>query len=113
MTIRAKWETRNDDENIMILHVDYRLWEPPPPAVMMAMMMGEKMPDSVCPAQRELTETLMGVHGVRRVAFDVYQMLVAKGEMFEWSVLAPRVVSVLESWSGQTVYVKDACHDKA
>ena len=33
MSIRAKWETRNDDENIMILHVDYRLWEPPPPAV--------------------------------------------------------------------------------
>jgi hypothetical protein len=106
MSIRAKWETRNDDdENIMILHVDYRLWEPPPPAVMMAMMMGEKMPDSVCPAQRELTETLMGVHGVRRVAFDVYQVLVAKGDMFEWSEITPRVEQVFGEWANQEIQI--------
>ena len=90
MDLRITWERGSEKADLFrIVHLDYHL---PTYSPLCAMGFAELTEDA-----KNIYSQIMGIHGVERVLFTGYKVVVNKGVVFTWDEVGPRVEQVLQS----------------
>lgn len=100
-SMRVKWEPIGDDPDCMRMQCDGPLfmYQPMPMVTCHACL----MEDDPSPEQRELIASLEGILGVIRIAVAKYSVAVAKGGVYDWDEIKPKVEHIVSDWLGMSL----------